>query len=112
MALYRRGRIWWADYYAGGKRVQESTGTANKREAEKHYALRISEVERGVFVRPSKISLQEFGERYMEHARTHKRSWVRDEQMLEHLHRYFGNTMLADITTLRVEGYQQARVKD
>jgi hypothetical protein len=35
MALYQRGRIWYADYYANGERIQESTGTANKREAEK-----------------------------------------------------------------------------
>ena len=26
MALYRRGRVWYADFYANGKRVQESTG--------------------------------------------------------------------------------------
>ena len=48
MALYQRGRIWYADYYANGERMQESTGTANKREAEKILALRISEVQRGV----------------------------------------------------------------
>ena len=34
------------------KRVQECTGTANRREAEKFLALRISEVQRGVFVKP------------------------------------------------------------
>lgn len=34
MALYRRGRVWYADFYVHGKRVQESTGTANRREAE------------------------------------------------------------------------------
>jgi hypothetical protein len=28
MALYQRGRIWYADLYVQGKRVQESTGTA------------------------------------------------------------------------------------
>ena len=25
MSLYRRGRIWYADYYANGERIQEST---------------------------------------------------------------------------------------
>ena len=44
MALYQRGRIWYADYYANGERFQESTGTANKREAERFLALRVSEV--------------------------------------------------------------------
>ena len=72
MALYRRGRLWYADYYADGVRVQESTGTANKREAEKILALRVSEVQRGVFVKPVNITLPEFGERYIEYAKAHK----------------------------------------
>jgi integrase len=31
MALYQRGRTWYADYYADRTRVQESTGTSNRR---------------------------------------------------------------------------------
>jgi len=54
MALYQRGRIWQADYYVRGNRVQESTGTSNRREAEKFLALRISEIERGVTRSPLK----------------------------------------------------------
>ena len=40
MALYRRkdAGIWYADFYANRKRVQESTGTKNRREAEKFLA--------------------------------------------------------------------------
>ena len=45
MALYRRGRLWYADYYADGVRVQESTGTANKREAEKILVVKKAEAE-------------------------------------------------------------------
>lgn len=46
MALYRRKEagIWYADYVVDGKRMHESTGTANKREAERFLALRGSEV--------------------------------------------------------------------
>jgi len=56
MALYRRkdAGIWYADFYVDGQRVQESTGTANKREAEKFLALRSSEVQRGVYVKQCK----------------------------------------------------------
>jgi site-specific recombinase XerD len=112
MALYRRGRIWYADYYANGERFQESTGTANRREAEKHLALRIAEVQRGVFVKPVNITLPELGNRYIEYAKVHKRSWKRDVQMLGNLQAFFGPSKLRDITALRVEDYQQARVKD
>jgi integrase len=111
MALYRRGRIWYVDYYAEEQRVQESTGTTNRREAEKFYALRRSEVERGVYAKRVKISLMEFGECYLGYARTHKRSWKRDEQMLGQLQSFFGNADLGNITPLRIEGYQEKRVQ-
>ena len=111
MALYRRGRIWYADYYAQGKRIQESTGTANRREAEKFLALRSSEVQRGVYVKPTQILLDDFGERYLTHAKLHKRSWRRDEQMFGNLRQFFGAVNLNAITPLAVEGYQQHRVR-
>ncbi len=111
MALYQRGRIWYADYYANGERFQESTGLANKREAEKYFAMRLSEVQRGVFVKPVNTTLQELGERYIEFAKLHKRSWKRDVQMLGNLRVFFGPSKLRDITSLRVEEYQRERVK-
>src|ERR1022692_1225139 len=111
MALRRRGQKWYADYYADGARVIECTGTANRREAEKFLAIRVSEVQRGVFVKPVNTTLAELGERYIEYAKLHKRSWKRDVQMLGHLQLFFGPAKLRDITPLRVEEYQQARVK-
>ena len=80
MAIYQRKEagVWYADYYADGKRVQESTGTRNKREADKFLALRISEVQRGVYVKPVHTTLPELWERYIAYAKTHKRSWKRD----------------------------------
>lgn len=34
MNIYKRGRIWWADYTVAGKRYRQSTGTANRKIAE------------------------------------------------------------------------------
>lgn len=114
MALYRRKEagIWYADYFAKGKRVQESTGTCNKREAEKFLALRISEVQRGVYVKPVHISLEELWERYFGYARAHKRSWRRDEQMYGNLLRLVGHVTLDAITPLEVEEFQQRRSRE
>jgi len=111
MAIYQRGRIWHADFYADGKRVQVSTGTANKREAEKFEALRISEAQRGVYVKPVHLTLPELWERYIAYARTHKRSWKRDEQMYGNLETFLGAVNLAAVTPLRVEEYQQHRAQ-
>jgi integrase len=111
MALYQRGRVWYADFYVQGKRVQESTGTANKREAEKFYALRMSEIHRGEYAKPVRISISEFGRQYMEYAKTNKRSWLRDQQIMTHLEQHFGNALLTDIGPLPIERYKQDRMR-
>jgi integrase len=62
---------------------------------------------RGVYKQPVKITFREFGERYMEHAKTNKRSWLRDQQMLKHLYSFFGQERaLAEVTPVDIEGYK------
>jgi integrase len=114
MVLYRRKEagIWYADFFADGQRVQQSTGTRNKREAEKFFALRVSEAQRGVYVKPVHVPLGELWERYFAYAKAHKRSWRRDEQMYGSLLRHLGNGMLDSITPLRVEEFQQSRGRE
>ena len=92
MAIYQRKEagVWYADFYANGKREQVSTGTKNKREAEKFVALRVSETERGEYSRPARVTLSEFGQQYMEYAKANKRSWLRDEQIMVHLNAALG----------------------
>ena len=111
MALYQRGRVWYADYYDRGKRVQESTGETNRHKAEKFLALRISEIERGVYAKPVKMTLSELGAKYMEFAKANKRSWLRDQQTLGHLNDAFGTKLLTDITALPIEQYKLDRLK-
>ncbi len=111
MALYQRGRIWYADFYVHGKRVQESTGTANRREAEKFYASRISEIARGDYAKPLKITISEFGQQYLEYAKANKRSWLRDEQIMKHLNAFFGSTLLTDLGPLFIERYKLDRMQ-
>jgi hypothetical protein len=41
MALYKRGDTWWVDTYVNGKRLRETTGTSDKREAERILARRL-----------------------------------------------------------------------
>src|SRR5580692_8659498 len=113
MAIYQRRKagIWYADFFANGKRVQQSTGTRNKREAEKFLALRVSEAQRGVYVKPVHTPLPELWERYFAYAKAHKRSWQRDEQMYGNLTSFLGTATLGSVTALRVEEYQQHRVR-
>ncbi len=111
MALYRRGWVWYADFYNGNERVHVSTGTANRREAEKFLALRLSEIERGEYAKPARITLAELGRQYMDYAKAHKRSWDRDEQILRHLNGAFGEMLLPAITVLAIEPYKLDRLQ-
>jgi len=111
LGIYRRGRVWWIDYYNQNReRVQESSHSSNRRDAESLQALKKSEVLRGVYKRPVKITFGGFGERYMDHAKANKRSWLRDQQMLEHLKEFFGSErQLTEITAGDIEGYKVYR---
>lgn len=70
--------------------MQESTGTRNKREAEKFLALRVSEVQRGVYVKPVHVPLPELWERYSLTPRRTNVLWQRDEQMYRNLEGFLG----------------------
>jgi len=109
MALYQRGRIWYVDFDINGQRVQTSTGTPNKREVERFMAKHMVA---GDTAKPVRISLEEFGRRYMEYAKANKRSWIRDEQMLKQLNGFYGPALLSDIGALSVESYKRQRMND
>lgn len=103
MAVYRRERIWWIAYHdQNRRRVQESSHSTIRRDAEHLYALRTPEALRGVYRQPVRITLDEFADRYIEHAKANKRSWLRDEQMLKPLKEFLGaDRQLADIARSR-----------
>jgi integrase len=111
MGIYKRGSVYWIDYYDQNRnRVQESSQSSNWRDAENLLTLRKSEILRGVYKQPVKVTFGEFGERYMEHAKTNKRSWLRDEQMLENLYGFFGKErQFGEITPVNIEGYKVHR---
>jgi len=111
VSIYRRGKVWWIQYHDQSRgRVQESSRSTNRRDAEDLLNVRKSEVLRGVFKRPVKITFEEFGKRYMEHAKGNKRSWLRDEQMLSKLQQFFGKErQLADISPMEIEKFKLHR---
>lgn len=111
MGVFKRGKTFWIDYFdKNRRRIQESSRSTIRRDAEQLLALRKSEVLRGLYKRPVKISFGEFGKRYMEHAKANKRSWLRDEQMLKQLTEYFGRERpLTAISPVDIEGYKLHR---
>ncbi len=111
MGVYKRGSSWQIDYYDRNHvRVQESSHSSRRADAEALLALRRAEILRGIYKRPVRVSLGEFGSRYMEYAKVNKRSWLRDEQMLRHLKEFFGTErQLTEIKPADIEGYKLSR---
>ncbi len=111
MGIYKRGGKWWIDYYDRDReRVQESSQSSRRPDAEALLTLRRSEILRGIYKRPVKMTFGDFAERYMEHAKANKRSWLRDEQMLKHLKKFFGTErQLTENTAADIEGYKLHR---
>jgi integrase len=111
MGIYKRGGKWCIDFYdQNHTRVQESSHSSRRADAEALLNIRKSEILRGVYKRPVRITVGEFGRRYMEYAKANKRSWLRDEQMLKHLEEFFGTErQLAEITAADIEGFKLRR---
>ena len=58
MGIYKRGQVYWIDFYdQNRKRIQESSQSPHRRDAESLYTLRNSEALRGIYKQPVKISL-------------------------------------------------------
>jgi integrase len=114
MGVFKRKRKYWIDYYdSQGKRIQESSHSSSKRDADDLLSLRKSEILRGAFKRPVKITFGEFGIKYMEFAKGNKRSWLRDEQMLGSLTGFLGSErQMKDINPADIEGFKLHRRKE
>lgn len=114
MGVYPRGNTYWIDFYdSNGNRVQKSSGSSSKKVAENLLALKKSEVLRGEFKLPSKITFGELGTKYMDYAKLHKRSWLRDEQMLKSLNAFFGiERQIREICASDIEGFKAQRRKE
>ena len=112
--IYQRkpGGIYWIDYFADGRRIRESTGSSNKKTAERCLQSRLGDVVQNKFNVASKRPsppFREFSKEYLEWAKANKRSWDRDEIMIKNLMPTFGHLRLADTTPRLVETYKTKR---
>src|ERR1019366_5509669 len=55
--VYRRGRIWWIQYFVRGRIVSESSGFSDKADAENLLKQRIGEVAAGRRVGPERATI-------------------------------------------------------
>jgi integrase len=78
--VYRRGNIWWMQYYVRGRLMQETTGFTQKADAENLLKQRIGEVAAGLRVGPERATIADLCNLVMEDSRLRN---LRDAQHVE-----------------------------
>ena len=117
MGLYLRGKIFWIILRHDSKKIQISTGTENRRLAERIYGKMLTELHEGRWfegVKAKRISVSELVEKYMQ-SRLKSKSWntlLRDQTLRKHILNNFGSCTLAEITTEMVADYRQMRYSE
>lgn len=119
MGLYLRddGKNYWFTITANGRRHQHSTGTDNKRLAEKIYAKALLDVHEGRWFQneAKRRTFKELTDRYMqEHSAVNKAqsSQARDVCAFKQLGRAFDGHRLADISPVAISRYKTLRRTD
>lgn len=119
MGLYRRRdsrskhKVWWISYVKDGRQHRESSGTTNKRLAEKLLILRTAQVLEGRWSLPRSNSprLGTWVEEFLTSV-THEKTRSRYQSSVNNILRHFGkNIRLAEITAESVFGFQQLRLE-
>jgi len=115
--VYKRGDIWYVDYYVDGKRKRERVGTS-KRQAEEVLAKhKVAIVENKYFdIRDrEKVTFDELAKDYLElHSKLNKKPRVakRDEGLIKNLSVDFSGKYLNEITPLMIERYKERRSRE
>src|SRR5882762_3782592 len=111
-SLYRRGRLWWMAYVVDGKQHCESTGTTNKRLAEKILNLRIAEIIEGKYRLPKSNppKLNEWASQFLDTI-SHQNTKRTYKSCINTLNKFFGPVPLSQIGTSRIEEFKVVRTK-
>jgi hypothetical protein len=118
MSLFRRGEIWWYEFWFAGRRIRESTKSASKTVAKGAEQRRKRELEQGfndiTDVRRERV--RTFGDLADEYLENYKlrlpQSAVYAEYAVGHIVRLLGHKMVVDITEQVVTEYQNARLRE
>lgn len=113
MGLYRRGKTWWMCYVVQGRQERKSTGTANRKFAEKIYGKTLVDIEEGRFFdKPKNIKMVEVIEKYMNEVSPFKHgSHDRNRQIVKHFKAFFGGTLLEDVNPPLLSRYKSERLQ-
>lgn len=111
MSLWKRGNVWWCGFIARGERVQQSTGTSNRREAELVYhKLRVEYQEKPLAV--SKADPTMTVEVLVALFLTSGAARPHHKERLKFLLPFFGDIRVLDLTRGLADDYRRVRKRE
>lgn len=107
----RKSRVWWMAYVVNGKQHCESTGTTNKRLAERILNKRLTEITEGRFRLPRSHAprLEEFCQEFLDSIR-HPNTKKRYATSVANLQKHFGDIRLSEINPEGIDEFKEARI--
>jgi integrase len=114
-SVYKRGAVFWIQYYRNGKPYRESTKSKKEADAKKLLKLREGEISQGKL--PGfyfdKVRFDELAEGLIRDYKLNgKKSIDRVKQALIHLKKTFRDVRVTDITTPKIEKYVEKRLDE
>ena len=110
--LYRRGDVWWVQYYHHGQRIRESAQSAVRADAARLLRRRLGEIGTGRFVGPDgeRVTFEQLAAMIEDDYRANGRKSLRRALLsVKHLREYFGHDRAVEITSDRIAAYVRAR---
>jgi integrase len=113
--VYRRGGVYWIDYFHRGERHRESTHTDDQKKARKLLRERLVDYSRGKTgaIASGKITFAQMADAFVTDYRIHgKRSLATAKGFIKHLRGFFDDDLAVDIRTPRIRQYIRVKQEE
>lgn len=116
MAVYKKGKNWYIDYYVKGRRKRRKIGPSKKlaQQVLQDVHVKMAKGEYLGVYDEKKIPFEEFGQQYLAYSKANK-AWStynrRDRFSVAELNSFFGGRYLFDITPQLLEKYKADRLE-
>ncbi len=113
--LYRRGEIYWIEYWHRNQQHRESSKSTRESDAVKLLKSRLGEIGQGKLIGPTegKITFEDLAADYLrDYSLKGERSLRWAKERVRHLCRFFGMNYAIDITTPRIRAFIDSRLEE
>ena len=114
-SIYKRGTVFWIQYYRNGKSYRETAKTQKESEAKRLLRFREGEISQGKIpgVHFDKVRFNDLSDDFLADYRINgRKSLVTAENSVKNLKTLFDNNRITDINTPRIQKYIEKRLEE